>query len=280
MSAGVQSLLPYGRFHKLKDVRPRELFVVASLPQPYQKFYREWRGMDHAATPVHWRPKKEGWVRDPETGELKLIQNVPIPVTYPDQMHEGLWGGEGIVDGKLKKAKFRSPIFRMWIPNFHKTVVFSEILDKYLSVIVTERALQFIDSHNGLDAYLLKTPAYDLKSLLALKLKRKLFFTLMDKDFSKGDLNKQSRLYHEFEQYLIPREEAEWYGYSVMEAKLKHDMILKYNSKPSPLKWDIRQQYLQEMRAPKSETELTQTEAGKSSWMKKLNPFSKPKDAP
>jgi len=202
-------------------------------------------------------------------------------VTYPDQMHEGLWGGEGIVDGKLKKAKYRSPIFRMWIPDFHKTVVFSEILDKYFSVIVTERALQFIDSHNGLDAYLLKTPAYDLKSLLALKLKRKLFFTLMDKDFSKGDLDKQSRLYHEFEEYLIPREEAEWYGYSVLEAKLKHDMLLKDSSTLGPLKWDIRQQYLEEMRAPKPALDITETEGGKSSsWMKRLNPFSKPKDAP
>jgi len=276
----VQSLLPYGRFHKLKNVRPREIFIVAALPPPYQKFYREWMGMDHVATPVHWRPRKEGWVRNPETGEVTRIQNVPIPVTYPDQMHEGLWGGEGIVDGKLKKAKYRSPIFRMWIPDFHKTVVFSEILDKYFSVIVTERALQFIDSHNGFDAYLLKTPAYDLKSLLALKLKRKLFLTLMDKDFSKDDLDKQSRLYHEFEEYLIPREEAEWYGYSVLEAKLKHDMLLKNSSKLGPLKWDIRQQYLEEMRAPKPALDITETEGGKSSWMKRLNPFSKPKDAP
>jgi large subunit ribosomal protein L28 len=71
-------------------------------------------------------------------------------------MHQGLWGGEGLIEGKIKKAKYRSPVPAWWIPNFFKTVVYSEILDKYLSVVVTDRALELIDSHTGLDSYLLK----------------------------------------------------------------------------------------------------------------------------
>lgn len=71
-------------------------------------------------------------------------------------MHQGLWGGEGVVQGLVKKAKYRSPVPRFWIPNFFKTVVYSEILDKYLSVVATERALALIDEHAGLDSYLLK----------------------------------------------------------------------------------------------------------------------------
>lgn len=85
----------------------------------------------------------------------KRFQNVPIPVLYPDQMHEGLWGGEGVIEGLVKKGKYRCPVPRFWVPNFYKTVVYSEILDKYLSIVVTERALELIDQHSGLDSYLL-----------------------------------------------------------------------------------------------------------------------------
>lgn len=71
-------------------------------------------------------------------------------------MHQGLWGGEGLIEGLIKKAKYRSPVPKYWVPNFQKTVIYSEILDKYLSVVVTERALELIDWHAGLDNYLLK----------------------------------------------------------------------------------------------------------------------------
>jgi large subunit ribosomal protein L28 len=90
-----------------------------------------------------------GWYR-------KVIQNYPIPVSYPNEMHQGIWGGEGTVEGLVKKAKYRSPVPRFWVPNLVKTVVHSEVLDKYLSVVVTERTLELIDEHTGLDSYLLK----------------------------------------------------------------------------------------------------------------------------
>lgn len=75
---------------------------------------------------------------------------------YPNEMHSGIWGGEGVVEGLIKKGKYRSPVPKFWVPELKKTVVYSEILDKYLSITVTQRALSLIDQHYGLDSYLLK----------------------------------------------------------------------------------------------------------------------------
>jgi len=60
------------------------------------------------------------------------------------------------VEGLVKKAKYRSPVPSFWMPSLHRSVVYSEILDKYFSVIVTQRALRLIDENHGLDSYLLK----------------------------------------------------------------------------------------------------------------------------
>ena len=85
-----------------------------------------------------------------------MTKDRPIPVVYPDQQHEGIWGGEGVVEGTVKKSKYQVPVPRFWTPNLQKTVVYSEILNKYLSLIVTERALKLIDEQYGLDSYLIK----------------------------------------------------------------------------------------------------------------------------
>lgn len=76
-------------------------------------------------------------------------------MNYPKEMHDGLWGGEGVIQGTVKKGKWRSPVPRYWSPTLFRSVVYSEILDTYFSVTVTERALRLIDEHHGLDNYLL-----------------------------------------------------------------------------------------------------------------------------
>lgn len=86
----------------------------------------------------------------------KIIRDRPIPVVYPHQSHLGIWGGEGVIDGLVKKGKFRSPVPKFWVPSLHRSVVYSEILDKYFSVVVTVKALRLIDEFHGLDSYLLK----------------------------------------------------------------------------------------------------------------------------
>ena len=42
-----------------------------------------------------------------------------------------------------------------WMPSLKSTVLYSEILDKHMKMIVTERALRLIDENYGLDNYLL-----------------------------------------------------------------------------------------------------------------------------
>lgn len=84
------------------------------------------------------------------------IQNHPIPLKFPKEVHKGLWGGEGIVQGFVKKASDARRIPRFWVPQLKKSVVYSEILDKYMNMTVTIRALELIHQHYGLDHYILK----------------------------------------------------------------------------------------------------------------------------
>lgn len=50
---------------------------------------------------VHYIPQEGKWKRDDLTGEILPIQNIPIPLKHPAEIHEGLWGGEAVVKGRL-----------------------------------------------------------------------------------------------------------------------------------------------------------------------------------
>lgn len=52
--------------------------------------------------------------------------------------------------------------------------------------------------------FFMQTPAYDLKSLLAMKLKRKIMLALMDKDFCHNNPARQEELYEKYTEYFIP----------------------------------------------------------------------------
>ena len=49
---------------------------------------------------------------------------------------------------------FRAP--KVWTPDLKKAILYSEILDKYMSITVTESALMLIDEAFGLDSYILQ----------------------------------------------------------------------------------------------------------------------------
>lgn len=49
-----------------------------------------------------------------------------------------------------------SRIAHWWFPRLKRTVVYSDILDEYMSVSVTERTLKLIDQHAGFDSYILE----------------------------------------------------------------------------------------------------------------------------
>lgn len=100
-------------------------------------------------------------------------------------MDEGLWGGEGIVKGYFESKPFtkkkilpRQWIPKLWWPHVERAIVYSEVLDKYMNIVITPRALRLIDEKFGLDYYLLETPEIDINSKLGLRLKREILVRL------------------------------------------------------------------------------------------------------
>lgn len=60
----------------------------------------------------------------------------------------------------------------LWFPSLRTVVLYSEILDKHLKLVVTERTLRLIDACFGLDYYLFETSDVDINSKLGITLKR------------------------------------------------------------------------------------------------------------
>lgn len=53
---------------------------------------------------------------------------------------------------------FRFPNY--WVPKLKPTIVYSEILNQYMKVTVTERTLKLIDEHYGFDHYILAVSCF------------------------------------------------------------------------------------------------------------------------
>lgn len=86
----------------------------------------------------------------------------------------------------------------------------------------------------------------DLKSQLALMLRRKMLMTLSDKDFA--DASHGEEMLAKYGDTLIPREEIEWFGLSIKDALYKHKIEdAKANEKP-PLKYQLAKQMLEDLK--------------------------------
>lgn len=219
--------------------------IGAELPEAYKKFWKEWKLQKPEA--VHYIEKKGLFERNEKTGEVLPVQNVPIPVKYPQEMHDGIWGGEGIVQGYMKRHYKRRRFPRFWIPKLKKTVVYSEILNKYMSVVVTDRTIDLILSHQGFDFYILQTPACDLKSELALRLKREMLLALVNKTLYMDKPEDQEKVYDKYKKYLdsYTKEEIEWYGLNYTDACKKHIKAKQQAQQIVPLKILYRAELLQ-----------------------------------
>lgn len=70
-------------------------------------------------------------------------------------------------------------------------------------MIVTDRTIRLINDHYGFDHYLLKTPACDLISVLALKLKKQILIELLNgcPRYAHNPV-KQKEIYDEYKTYL------------------------------------------------------------------------------
>merc|ERR1719192_808162 len=92
---------------------------------------------------IHSVPNTARFEKD-EWGEIYPVQTPRVHVIYPDQFHKGLWGGEGVIKGMLKRPdgnhrNFTPPGAKYWWPRLFEGVVHSEILDAYIDVVCPKR---------------------------------------------------------------------------------------------------------------------------------------------
>lgn len=75
---------------------------------------------------------------------------------FPKEFNYGIWGGEGVIKGFQKRSPTKRRVPHFWVPILKKSVVFSAVLDKYFSIVVTDRTLDLIHQNLGFDHYILK----------------------------------------------------------------------------------------------------------------------------
>lgn len=223
--------------------------VGARLPEAYKKFWNEWKNKRPAA--VHYIPKEGTFERDDKSGLVKTIQNVPIPLQRIPEEHQGIWGGEGIIKGFQKRNPLKRRVPHFWVPTLKRSAIRSEILNNHFSVTVTERTIQLILANHGFDHYILKTPACDLRSELALKMKQKMLQDLLNGCPSWRDNPKrQAEILQEYGKYLesYTPEEIDWYGLSWFEAIKKMHRIMDAEEVIVPHKTIFRSKLIEQLR--------------------------------
>ena len=260
-------------FQKLhRGIWPWTVGLKARLPLHYKQRYIEKFMRD--PTPVHYRPDIRKHVAD-EFGCPVRVQNIPIPVFFPKESNDMLWGGEGIVAGfRRQKVRQKIPkVPRIWMPRLSSHVFYSEILDLFLRVTVTRQTLELIDIACGFDHYILSTPEVDMQSRLGMRLKRKLLLALADKNLYPDDLAKREEIYAKYKKYVITADEAEWVGLTLYEAEQKQNDIEEAERLKNlrPLKYVYAEELVQKLQ----NAALTESAESKSFFDKlgRLNPF-------
>uniref|UniRef100_A0A0N5AES1 39S ribosomal protein L28, mitochondrial n=1 Tax=Syphacia muris TaxID=451379 RepID=A0A0N5AES1_9BILA len=250
------------RIKRNKEIWDNPNSVVHRLPRFYQDRY--WK----VSKPVHYRLPTSRYVWDEKRNEMIENEINPIIGLHPPEADQGLWGGETIVKGYResnpyvkKKVLPRLWIPTIWWPELKEAVFYSEVLDCYMKIIVTERACRQIDACFGLDLYLLETPEIDIASKLGNKLKRKILIALAKEDYFPDDEERHNYIREKYKKYRMPLEEAEWVGLDLNEAARKQQ-DLEDSVQPEPLKFyyerELVNQLSNESSAPvESESSIT-----------------------
>ncbi|OON20438.1 hypothetical protein X801_03680, partial [Opisthorchis viverrini] len=142
----------------------------------------------------------------------------------------------------------------MYPPKLSQQVFYSDILDRWMVIIVSETALRAIEKAGCLDAYILSTPAEQLNSRLGMHLKRDLLLHLSDPNFCSENPEKGKTLRSKYSQYIIPHSEAEWVGLTLEEAVKKQIKIETEAAKSTvrPQKYDLVEKVFKELETPKT----------------------------
>ena len=95
------------------------------------------------------------------------------------RVKDGLYAGRNVKHGNNVSEDGGNKTRRTWKPNSHRKRLYSEVLDRLVSVNVTAHALRCIDKAGGLDRYILDTPVRKLavsgdENTLALNLRKKM----------------------------------------------------------------------------------------------------------
>lgn len=205
--------------------------IYARLPGHYLKSLKPTK-----ATPVHWRPRGLKYIANPQTGLKERVQDVPIPIHYPPESQDALWGGEGLVLGYryANNDKMSNRLKKVWKPWLRKQELYSEILDHTFTITVTPRTMDLIDAAFGFDFYILGTSKDDLKSKLGMDLKRTMLLRLARRDthLHPEDPVKRDEIYNKYKKFEIPEEEAEWLGLNLEQAVEKQRLLEYKDPKP------------------------------------------------
>lgn len=210
------------------------------------------------------------------------VQNTPIPLKIPREAQNQIWGGEGVVQGFQKSVSTKRRVPHFWIPVLRRSVVKSEVLNEYISVVVTNRTMRLIHEHHGFDHYLLKTPACDLKQLLPIKLKRRILEALLAGCPNLVVENPKRRQFvmAEYSKYLLQYtpNEIEWYGLTFEEALEKAEVESENEqSRILPHKLAFRQRLIEQLKETGSVEAQGVYNKQTNSWVSRLNPFSNEK---
>lgn len=261
------------KFYYFPKSHPLTDGIGRNLPAAYKRYYEE---LNQNPSAVHHIPVKEKFARDPNTGFVTRLQDDPPNIFYPKAFHKGLWGGAGIVKGFNHPHVKLPRLPKFWSPKFETSVVYSEVLDLFMTTIMTKRTIQLIHKYYGFDHYLLQTPACDLKSDLALKIKRNILLALDKNDLPHTDPEKRQQIYDTYKHYLkkYDSEYIEWYGLSIAEAVLKFEFDQeKARGKPQPLKLHYRHEFLKELQEDaRNEVKPVTPESRLTSFFDKINP--------
>ncbi|CAI5441177.1 unnamed protein product [Caenorhabditis angaria] len=225
--------------------------VVHRLPEHYKQRY--WENILADREPVHYRIPTTRFAWD-SMKQIELeVEDNPIVGIHPPEADQGLWGGERIVKGWIESAPYtkKKVLPRYWVPKLFfptlkSVVLYSEILDKYIKVTVTERAMRLIDNHFGLDYYILQTNELNLDSKFANNLKREMLLILAEQSYYPEDEEKHDYIKEKYAEFVIPAEEAEWIGLDLNEAARKQQDI-EDSTQPIPLKYRLEQQLVRRL---------------------------------
>lgn len=198
-----------------------------NMPRHFKDYYNLWRlgPTEH----IHSKPPQARFEKD-EWGEIYPVQTPRIYVVYPDTFHKGLWGGEGVIKGLLKREdgnhrNFKPPPAKYWWPTLFEGVMYSEILDKHLELVCTKRGIKLVDECAGFDKYLLSTPVNEVYATGLMKIKRELLLALADKERFTTKAGGKTSVYEKYQEWAVGEEEADWHGLSMEEARKKQAAI-------------------------------------------------------